>query len=923
MISKNGFKLSLMAAAMALALGACSKRADYTEMIGKAQTAVEKGDFAEASIHVKNLIQSSPKDPGARLSLAQIGLRMGDFVMAETEARKSLELGASPASVFPVLWEALAFQGEFHKLSTEIAAAKISDPALAALSLAYQGRAQLILKKPDLAKGSFMEALKLQPDLPMARAGLIVLQSDYEKDAAGAKASLEALLAKSPNTHEAQALLATMLGREGKLAEAKVAISKALGFKPYDLEQRAALCSVDIALGDFKAADEDIRIFRKMAPRSQVSAYLAGLSAWSQGDLAKAKDELQGFQQKGNNFLPGLELAADVALATGQLTAAEDLAKTLLARDPTSIRAQRVLARTYLAMNSPEKAMTVLAPLIQAKTNDPELLSMTGEALMRTGDQAKGVQFLDAAVAASGNSPSFKLAAAQARAASGDESSAVQMLDGVAASLGPAGQTDLAVARSLAGAKRYDKAIELVNRYIQARPKDPLGPQTLGQVYAMKGAADEAYQAFSQALVVSPSFLPAVEALSAMDLAKGKSEEAVARFAAVAKANPKNVAAYLAQARIVAKSGGADERVLGFLKQARDADPSSPLALVEQASYLMSTSRTDKAIALLEPLLTVHAADPGFVDALARAYETSGAHTRAIQLLEGALQKNTLSGALNFRIGMDRMAIQDYAGALQSFKRTEDLQPNAVEPKGGIANALYAAGKKSEARAVVAAMIQNFPKNPMGPALLGDFALAEANAAEALKQYRNAFDLSQNAGTASKLLTGYFLANQPDKAMTFLRQWWNKQKDFGLMLQASGFLLERKEWSEAVAVLNEILKLDPNNAAALNNAAVAVHQMKEVKAIQLIERAYQLQPYNVSIMDTYGWISTEQGKTEQGLTLLKQAAQLAPGNSEIRLHLAQAYARQGDKKLAREEAAKVLSAKPGGDVQVQAEALMR
>ena len=165
--------------------------------------------------------------------------------------------------------------------------------------------------------------------------------------------------------------------------------------------------------------------------------------------------------------------------------------------------------------------------------------------------------------------------------------------------------------------------------------------------------------------------------------------------------------------------------------------------------------------------------------------------------------------------------------------------------------------------------------------------------------------------------------NQPEEARSHLRAWWAKNpRDLETLLEASELLLDRRDWKEAAAVLNEVLKLNPKSPAALNNAAIAVHQLKDPRAVQLAARAYELEPGNHAVQDTYGWLLTEQGRVDDGLKLLLSAASQAPRDPGIRLHLAQAYKEKGDSAKARSEAQEALRLNPSPDIKSQADKLL-
>jgi cellulose synthase operon protein C len=925
------FRLSRISLSLTLGLGllsyGCAQRtAGPSDLLSQAQVAISKGDYASAEIHLKNVLQANPNDAASRAGMAKLNLSLALFGAAEAESRRALELGADAKSTYPVLLESLAMQGDYQKLQES--ASKMQglpgiDAATQAIALTSLARAQFGLKNPNEALTSLDQALKIQPDSAAVQAGRLTVQMVLSKDPKALRPDFDALFKSAPESFEVQALAGNIFRIEGNLALAQTAIAKAVALKPYDIEQRAALIRTLVDQKNFAEADLQIQALAKLVPKRPLVAYLAGLSAFGQGNLANARENLQRFVDAMPDFVPGLELAGEVALQSGEFGQAEKYAKALVSKQPGSLSGPRLLASTYLAMNAPEKALTVLAPLLQAKVNAPDILALTGEVLMRTGDTQKGIQYLDAASAAASDSTSLKLAAANARLNTGADATGLQMLEAASAGVGSP-QADLAIARSFANAKRYDKAMTLANRFVQAQPKDPIGPYTQGMIAAASGGSDEAAKAFAQALVLNSSYLPAADALAQLDLAKGKLEDAKARYNGVLKANPKHVGAYLALARLSALAGGADVDALAYFKQAREAEPSASIAAVEQARFHLARGQADHAVVLLEPLVQANPKDTTLGATLASAYEASGALGKAITLVEREIQDNPLSGALNYRVGMLRLKLSDYSGAMNSFKRAQELQPSAMEPKVAIASTLFSAGKKAEAFAAAKTIHAEAPTNAVGPSLMGDFLAADGKQAESLGAYRKAFELAKNPSTAYKLYKSLHLNQQADAARTHLRAWWpaSKPSDVATMIGASEILLERKDWKEAAAVLNEVLKVNPRSTAALNNAAIAVHNLKEPKALQLAERAFQIEPQNYAIMDTYGWILVEQDRLDDGLKLLKAAAVKAPKSPGVRLHLAQAFAKSGDKKQAQLEAQNALMNNPGADVKAQAERLL-
>jgi tetratricopeptide (TPR) repeat protein len=103
---------------------------------------------------------------------------------------------------------------------------------------------------------------------------------------------------------------------------------------------------------------------------------------------------------------------------------------------------------------------------------------------------------------------------------------------------------------------------------------------------------------------------------------------------------------------------------------------------------------------------------------------------------------------------------------------------------------------------------------------------------------------------------------------------------------------------EAEKHYKRILTVMPDNALVLNNLAWAYHQQNNPKALKLAEQAYKLAPNSAAIVDTYGVVLTKVGNLQQGIDILEKASKLPPMAYDIKYHLAEAYATNGDKKQA-------------------------
>ena len=130
-------------------------------------------------------------------------------------------------------------------------------------------------------------------------------------------------------------------------------------------------------------------------------------------------------------------------------------------------------------------------------------------------------------------------------------------------------------------------------------------------------------------------------------------------------------------------------------------------------------------------------------------------------------------------------------------------------------------------------------------------------------------------------------------------------KDHAKDMQFRVYLAEsannRKDYAAASKYYRALVDAQPDNAAMLNNLAWSLDQIKDPKAIEYAEKAYKLAPEQPAVMDTLGVMLVERGDAARGLELLKKASSKAPQNGLIRLNLAKALVKAGNKDEAKKE----------------------
>ena len=115
-------------------------------------------------------------------------------------------------------------------------------------------------------------------------------------------------------------------------------------------------------------------------------------------------------------------------------------------------------------------------------------------------------------------------------------------------------------------------------------------------------------------------------------------------------------------------------------------------------------------------------------------------------------------------------------------------------------------------------------------------------------------------------------------------------RDIELLLLESNALDSLGRTDEAMAVLREGQKLNPNHPTLQNNLGFLLLEKggNLPEATRLIEASIAQEPKNSSTMDSWGWALYKNGRFKESEEVLRKAAALSPFSPEVHRHLGEA-----------------------------------
>ena len=886
-------------------LSACGKTETSASLVAQAKEFQAKGETKAAVIQLKNAIVKDAADKDARLALGLLYNETGDVLSAEKELRKAIELGADKAVALPALANALLRQRQFQNVLDQTASANMANAAL----LTVRGDAYAGLGDAAKARQSYEQALKVKAGHGAALIGLARLALG-ERDVERVGELIKQAVAANPADAEVFMFQGDLQRAQGQGAAAIASYEQALKIKPGHRSAHLEKAVVQISERKFDAAKRDIDSARKIAPNSVMVSYTQGLLDFSQGKHAAAKESLQAVLKVAPDHMPSVLLAGATEHALGSHSQAEQHLRKYLNAVPNHIHAKKLLASVLMKTNQNTEALATLAPMLaEAGDKDVQLLALVGEAHMQNRDFAKANEYFAKAITLEPKAAALRTSLALSRLAMGDNERAVADLEqSVKLDIASPKAATLLVMTEMR-LKRFDKALAAAKALEAAQPNDPAVYNLLGGVYlGMKDEA-KALASFEKALSIKPDFFPAVANLVQLAVRDKKPDIARQHLVKYLEKDKKHIDAMNGMAQLAAINGKPAE-VTTWLEKASAENPDNAGAARVLGNHYLRTGDKQKALILARKFQVANPKDLDLLDLLGQAQLVNQDAAGALETYSKLVGQSPKSPMAHYRLAITHLQMKNAAAATESLKKAVALKEDFLEAQLAQVELAFRGNKPDEALAIARTVQKQRPTEAVGFALEGSLLQGMGKLDQAAGPFEKAFALAPSGASLVKLHGAMRAAGKTKEADARLAQWQKEHKPEAIVsLYVAESQLARKQFKDAIVSLENVTKLAPANPAGWNNLAWAYQQEKDPRAQKTAEHAFSLAPGSAAVIDTLGWILVEQGNMTRGMSMLQKAVTIAPEAPDIRLHLAMALAKSGDKGGARRELDKVKASK--------------
>ena len=435
-----------------------------------------------------------------------------------------------------------------------------------------------------------------------------------------------------------------------------------------------------------------------------------------------------------------------------------------------------------------------------------------------------------------------------------------------------------------------ESALESV---LRADPRDLSALSLMAVILDSQRKYSQAEEFYRRALQIAPTSAALLNNLGNHYLATGNPQKAEESFRRVVAVDPHHANANLQLADMsVQRKAGAE--ALECLSRLAATDQGQPVAQLLKVQALVLLGNCKSVMPVLSALAEKTDQDPHFSFSIGLSYAQCQQYDRAEKSFSEALKSDPSNFDVLYNLGVAARRAGHLERAQQVFEAALRSKPEDVDALYAYGDVLIATKDFLTASAVLDRAARLAPDR-------ADVLLLLAHATEELGYYEDTArtlekylklrpdDAARRELGFSLILEGKFEEGLPKLREFVLRHPKDARGQYEL---GAGEASDSPE--KALVHLDEALKLDPKMFEARYTRAVLNFQNNRLdQSLADFEALRKIDPKNPKILDRQARIYLQQDRAEEAAPLLQQAAELAPHDRAILIHLSQALGKLG------------------------------
>jgi len=577
-----------------------SKKAKHLE---QAKAYFEKGQYREAVIEFKNVVQLDPKDAEAHYRLALTQLKLGGMANLQgafAELNRTVELDKTNRDAQLKLGELYLLGNEPAKAREHAKMVLVSTPDNTE-GLILKGRSLINEKHyaegiADLKKAIELDPKNMQTYIDLARAHFAT------KDPAAAESTLNQALTVEPRSTEIMLALGDFRAITGKPEQAELIYKQALDIAPQNESIYLKLTDFYQRHNKFADVEATLQKLASIKPQDEMPHIRLGDFFTSIGQPTKA---LASYQ-RATEINAGSTIARDKLIShyldSGKVEEAEKRTKVILEKTSKDLMGRFFDARIRMTKHNADEAIALLQGVLKDEPQFAGAHYFLGVAFLQKHQtiQARG-EFAEA-VKINPKFPEARTALAKVYLAEGSLDLAIEQAQ-AAIQLNPR-NVQAAIISGDAYLRKGDiaKSKQVFEAIAKALPNEPIAPYSLGRVAHAEKNDAKALAYFEDALSKKPSGVEPLAQITMIKISQGKVNEARERVTKQLEASPNNPLFYNLLGQIWMKAKDLGQAETAF-KKAIELDNSLFSAYMSLGQIYYQAGKTDQAAKEYEAVL--------------------------------------------------------------------------------------------------------------------------------------------------------------------------------------------------------------------------------------------------------------------------------------------------------------------------------
>lgn len=887
---KNTDKWNLVVfLSIAIVLSACGENKSAESYIADGQVLLEEKDYNKAIIQLKNAVKMAPKDTQARMLLGKAYLKLGNYISAEKELKKSVELGIEINKVAESLVQVMSKMNEFEDVYNFVDEVGYLNEEQYIHLLTFAGITAINQSDKAKATDYLKQALSLNSNAPyraLAEGYLKYINEKYTESLV----VTQNLVTEFPHVTEALLLQGNIQMELKNFTKASQAFASYIKNHPQENYVKLLEINSLIGAGDLEISETKIDQILKVLKGAPLAKQLKAQVAFLKKDYLTAIEFSEKAINSGLDYQFTRLIAGVSAYKLARYEVAYQHLNTYADNLSKDSDLRRLFAFLQLKLGYEQDALQSLEQFDVLSELDGNLFAETAMQLARAGDITKAKQLLSKANSIDDDNTVNLLREGMLKLQSSDISG-IAALEAAIKNDETVNSAWLTIALAHLQNNDLAQALASAEEWQKASPEDGLALK--GVIYFHANETEKAIDALKGALAINPNHMGAQMNLIRASMKSNNNKVAIKTAKNILKNDPDHIQSMVIIISLLRAENNFKEAKL-FIQKHREAHPSLLAPKIALAIIHRHDNKAELAIELLNP------------------------------------EKNKLNSVGWKVLGNSQLYARRFDDALNTFTQWKELEPNAPESWLKIIaildllnrheeayNTVKSAelifvehpqllmlklnfqiqlGFTSEANKTLSVLKKAQIDNPLLKRLEGELALALSDFDTAEELLFNYYEVSPSMESAELLAEVLKSKAQLKQAGDLLeREFQKSKKSFKGLFTLAKFFSSIKEYQKSNDYYLKVLEYRPDNIIALNNLASNMVKQHNYKvANEFAEKAFKIAPNIPAVLDTIGWIKVQLGEVKVGLDYLNKAYKLAPNSPEIKAHYERA------KKLAAE-----------------------